>query len=121
VNVCCYSDIVSFGQAVYPPLHHRSERLVPNGERHIGYGSSSVRPLKFYLTPGEEYDVGYIRLFVSTTELPMDLIRQPPISNLARHLSQDPDITDTEVWDVRTIVLRVDKDQSPQDILTQST
>ena len=106
---------------MYPPLHHRSEGLVPNGERHIGYGSSSVRPLKFHLTQDEKYDVGYIRLFVSTTELPMHLIGQPPISNLARHLSQEPNITDTEVWDVRTIVLRVEREWSQDDIFTKST
>jgi hypothetical protein len=57
-------------------------------------------PLKFYLRKGEDYDVGYIRLFVSTTDLPMEIIKQPPITESDRHYEEDPEIADIGVWDV---------------------
>lgn len=102
---------------MYPPPHQHSAALPPTGELHIGYGSSLARPLKFYLKAGEEYDVGYLRLFVSSSPVPMENIQQVPISLAARHLGQDPAIEDTGIWDVRTIVLRVDRNEPTVDTI----
>jgi hypothetical protein len=106
---------------VYPAQHQRSEPLARNGELPLGYGASSVRPLRFYLKPGEEYDVGFLRLFVSTSPLPMENLKQVPISQSARHLGHDPAIEETDVWDVRTIVLRVDRNEPSVATVAQQT
>jgi hypothetical protein len=86
----------------------------------IGFGSSSVRPLKIFLNDGEIFGVGYLRLFVSATPLPMEIIRQLPITNLARHWgTEDPGIADVApVWGVRTIVVRVER-ENDVDIFTR--
>jgi len=94
-----------------------------NDQLAIGFESSFVRPLKFFLNDGEKFDVGYLRLFVSSTPLPMEIIRQPPITNLARHYGSDPGIADVaSVWGVRTIVVRVEREDetSNADIFTRS-
>lgn len=106
---------------MYPPQHQRSEQLVPDGVLHLGYGSSSVRPLRFYLKADEEFDVGFLRLFVSTSPLPMENLKQGPISQSARHMAHEPEIEETDVWDVRTIVLRVDRNTPTVDMVTQFT
>jgi hypothetical protein len=76
--------------------------------------ASSVRPLRFYLKPGEEYDVGFLRLFVSTSPLPMENLKQVPISQSAPAIEAD-------VWDVRTIVLRVDRNEPSVATVAQQT
>lgn len=78
-----------------------------------------VIPLKFYLNLGEEHDVGYIRLFVSATQLPMEIIKQPPITQADRHLKEEPEIADASIWDARTIVRRLDRNNPTGDIFAQ--
>jgi len=110
--------------SVYPPLYHHSAPLAADDQVSIGFGSSFVRPLKFFLNDKEPFDVGYLRLFVSPTPLPMEIIRQPPITNLARHYGNDPGIADVAPeWGVRTIVMRVERENenSNVDIFTRST
>jgi len=53
---------------------------------------------------------------VSATPLPMEIIRQPPITDLARHWGTNPDVA--PVWGVRTIVMRVER-ENDHDIFTQ--
>ena len=100
---------------MYPPQHHHSAPLVHNGKLHIGYGTTVVRPFKFYLKDGEECDVGYFKLFVSTSELPMETLKQAPITQSDRHMDHHPGIEKTEDWDVRTIVLRIDRNKPKVD------
>jgi hypothetical protein len=78
-----------------------------------------VIPLKFYLNLRETHDVGYIRLFVSATQLPMEIIKQRPITQADRHLEEEPEITDTSIWDARTIVRRLDRNNPTGDIFAQ--
>jgi len=57
---------------------------------------------------------------VSATPLPMEIIRQPPITNLARHWGTDSEIADVApVWGVRTIVVRVER-ENDVDVFTRS-
>jgi hypothetical protein len=106
---------------VYPPERHRSAPLVQNGKLYIGYEATVVGPLKFYLKDGEECDVGYFRLFVSTFPLPMETLTQEAITTSTRQLGHDPGIENTDVWDVRTIVLRVDRNKPSVDTVMQHT
>ena len=60
---------------------------------------------------------------MSTAPLPMEIIGQPPITDLARHCGTDLDIADvTPVWGERTIIMRVERENenSDVDIFTRS-
>jgi hypothetical protein len=85
----------------------------------IGFGPSLVNPLNFYLNEGEERDVGYIRLFVSATQTPMEIIKQRSITEGDRHFKEEPEIADTSVWDARTIIRCLDQNNPAGDIFAQ--
>ena len=42
------------------------ESIRPNGSLTIGYGSGGARAHSFYLHDGQDVDVGYLKLFLST-------------------------------------------------------
>ena len=105
---------------MYPPERQGNSPIAAQGGTlPIGYGSSLVEPLELYLKD-EEYSVGYIRLFVSTDPVSMDIIQQPPITQAPRHMRvpRSSAVADTGVWGVRTIVLRVERNATT-DIFAQ--
>ena len=105
---------------MYPPERQGNSPIAAQGGTlPIGYGSSLVGPLDLYLKE-EEYSVGYIRLFVSTVPVSMDIIQQPPITQAPRHMrvSRSSAVAGTGVWGVRTIVLRVERNATT-DIFAQ--
>jgi len=59
---------------------------------------------------------------MSATPLPMEIIRQLPITNLARHCGTDKIADVAPVWGVRTIIMRVERENenSNADIFTRS-
>jgi len=99
--------------SIYPPKHQQSAPLIPAGVLHIAHGPSLVRPLKLHVRLNEEYDVGYLRLFVSTSPLPMGAIQQASVAQTDRHVDE---IEYPSVWNVQTIVVRVDRDTSTPDV-----
>ncbi|KZS99633.1 uncharacterized protein LAESUDRAFT_718559 [Laetiporus sulphureus 93-53] len=51
--------------------------LEPHGSLTIGYGSSGSIPFNYYLAEGEDWDVGFLKLFLSTEPVDFSNIPQP--------------------------------------------
>lgn len=47
-----------------------------NGDLTIGYGTGGGQPRQYYLRPGQDFDVGFLKLFVSTDWVDFSNIKQ---------------------------------------------
>jgi hypothetical protein len=91
------------------------------GEFPVGYGVNEAEPLQFPLNDGEQYDVGFIRIFLSTIRMeaiertsPLDKIAPSPIPDeIERHFGLHKPSAPNDQWDVRTIVVKVTRDGDP--------
>lgn len=78
------------------------ESLPPKGSLTIGYGSSGTPPYTFYLNKGQDVDVGYVKLFLSTEYVDYSSIPQksPFMYDEARSAEYKPK---RRVWDTLSI------------------
>jgi hypothetical protein len=87
------------------------------GEFPIGYGTTTANPFEFDLLKGEEYDVGFLRIFLSTSNVGIEAIKRasmfdeaelgPIPDGIERHFKLHNPSAPKDVWDVRTIVVNV--------------
>lgn len=79
----------------------------PDSRFPIGYGDGGVPPWRFELREGEDVDVGFFKLFVTTA--PVDLssiVQDSPLApdnlvNRSRGQAQPVEVGDTEMWGTR--------------------
>jgi hypothetical protein len=87
--------------APLPPLHK------DNGpsELKVGYGEADVEAFQFTLADGIPADVGFLRLFVSTTYVDMSVLEQQSPFLVARGgaMKKPPAM---DIWDAWTYVLK---------------
>ncbi|VDB96090.1 unnamed protein product [Peniophora sp. CBMAI 1063] len=50
--------------------------LPPKGRLTIGYGSGGAQPFKYFIRPGQDFDVGFIKLFISTEHVDLSNVVQ---------------------------------------------
>src|ERR1700761_8493046 len=95
------------------PLPARNKDNTTGGELTLGHGNSEAEPLAFYLEKDEDKDVGYIRIFLTTSPTVMRLIPQDSpfrrtqrIDELVPGTEQDTKISPEKLdewWDVKTL------------------
>jgi hypothetical protein len=89
------------------PLAARLEDGRPS-ELPVGYGSAGGEALEFFLADGVTSDVGFLRLFVSTTYVDMNSLEQPSFlcaERGSRRVERPP----LDIWDAWTYVLRTER------------
>ncbi|TFK37085.1 caspase domain-containing protein [Crucibulum laeve] len=59
--------------------------LRPGGDLTIGYGSGGIQPREFFLRPGQEVDVGFVKLFITTIPVDYSFIPQESPFEETRH------------------------------------
>ena len=71
----------------------------------VGYGEANIDALEFSLADGVTSDVGFLRLFVSTTYVDLTVLEQssPFLSARGGKREMPPRV---DIWDVWTFVLR---------------
>jgi hypothetical protein len=50
--------------------------LNPNGTLTVGYGSSGASPIEFELKDGKNFDVGFLKFFISDTYVNLSAVKQ---------------------------------------------
>jgi hypothetical protein len=72
---------VSLGCFYSPPQTPDHYKLDPplcsDGSLAIGYGAAGWAPISFYLPPGQDVDLGFLKIFLSTTPNDLSHIQQP--------------------------------------------
>lgn len=71
----------------------------------VGYGNSSTYPIRFSIPDGQKKDVGFFRLFLSTTPSNFHCIAQPsPFEEQHRAQPQyaEPEVAKMEWWTMKT-------------------
>lgn len=75
----------------------------------LGYGSGGVEPLRFQLKEDQDIDVGIFKLFLTTTPLDLDSIKQGSPFDGGRALLTESEVDDLiekePLWDVMTMTL----------------
>jgi hypothetical protein len=71
-----------------PPLHKRS-RLT------IGFGHGGALPFQFHLNDGEDADVGFLKVFLTTSPADFSSVAQDPFGTAHRHSST---LNDIDLW-----------------------
>ena len=119
-----YANIILTRQAVLAPSRESATPIPPKGNFPVGYGESVAPGFQFPLEDTELYDVGFIRIFLSTDYVKMKGIEQTSISEIETISATAHDIADDERhykpyqsasrgrWDVRTIIVRVTRDDN---------
>jgi len=89
------------------PLAARHEDGRPS-ELPVGYGSAGGEALQFSLPAGVTADIGFMKLFVSTTYVNMTALEQESPFHAARGTkrAKSPSI---DIWDTWTYVLRTEE------------
>ena len=92
------------------PLAARHEDGRPS-ELPVGYGSAGGEALEFFLVDGVTSDVGFLRLFVSTTYVDMTALEQPALLYAERgsKMVTPPSL---DIWDAWTYVLKTERQRS---------
>ena len=109
-SVTCFAYLVN--QSLYHPpaeimaaplpARHKANRL---SELKVGYEKADVEAFQFTLADGIPSDVGFLRLFVSTTYVDMSVLEQESPFLVARGVARvKPPVTHT--WDAWTYVLK---------------
>jgi hypothetical protein len=83
--------------------------LQPKGSLPLGYGSSGAPPLKFTLREGQDVDVGFIKLFVSTEQMDLSTVNcKSPFENGRPLVKNNEDAKPPSLWDtiLLTVILR---------------
>ena len=65
----------------------------------IGYGSGGGRGFKFYLREGEDVDVGFLKLFLTTYYIDYSYVAQASPFGGARYFFDDVGAQPIPVWD----------------------
>ena len=87
------------------PLPARHKNKGPS-ELKIGYGQADVEAFQFTLADGIPADVGFLKLFVSTTYVDMSILEQQSPFLVAHGGSRmKPPVMD--IWDAWTYVLKM--------------
>ena len=89
------------------PLAARLENSKPS-ELPVGYGSAGGEALEFFLADGVTSDVGFLRLFVSTTYVDMTALEQSSFL-CAERGSKMVEPPPLDIWDAWTYVLRTER------------
>jgi len=84
---------------------HEGSRL---SELPVGYGSAGGEALEFSLADGITADIGFMKLFVSTTYVDMTVLEQESPFHAARgtRRAKPPSM---DIWDTWTYVLRTEE------------
>ena len=99
MNVAEYYKPPAVGRGAEPNLAGKSELT-------MGYGAGGGRPFKYYLRPGQDLDVGFIRIFISTEQVDLSGIEQR-----SPFTTTDPRATDQDqrkpkpIWDTVSIAV----------------
>ncbi|KAA1472305.1 hypothetical protein DENSPDRAFT_897123 [Dentipellis sp. KUC8613] len=84
--------------------------LAPKQSLTIGYGSGGAAPYEYYLADGQDIDVGFLKLFLSSE--PVDLSHVPQASPFSEGRAGKPSTVKTEaVWD--TILVPIIQHKEP--------
>jgi hypothetical protein len=70
----------------------------PGCELTIGYGNGGVLPQSFFLPPGEDTVVGYLKTFVSPSRMDLSHIKRPSALIFKRNL-RNGKMSKDERWD----------------------
>jgi hypothetical protein len=85
------------------PLPARHKNNGPS-ELKVGYGEADVEAFQFTLADGIPEDVGFLRLFVSTTYVDMSVLeQQSPFVGRGVGVKKPPAM---DIWDVWTYVFK---------------
>lgn len=74
----------------------------------VGYGSAGVDALEFSLDDGLESDIGFLKLFVSSTYIDMRTLEQLSPLERARKATKKR-LSSASVWDTWTYVLKTQR------------
>ncbi|KZV73885.1 hypothetical protein PENSPDRAFT_682439 [Peniophora sp. CONT] len=86
---------------VQPPLRRGAAQPLP-----LNYGEAGLQPLTFELPVGQELDVGFLRIFVSTHNADLSRIAQRPVLGTRGVLSASKDwAMKPEIWDAITLAV----------------
>ncbi|KAG8717900.1 hypothetical protein FRC09_013503 [Ceratobasidium sp. 395] len=76
----------------------------------IGYGSYDTIPFAYYVNEGQEFDIGIIKLFVTTSPVNFGLLEQEsPFDGVwgghEREGFFNPELASVEYWDTQCMVM----------------
>jgi hypothetical protein len=81
-------------------------QLPPEGTFTLGYGSNGLPPLTFTLEKGQDIDVGFLKVFISTEQMDLSNIKsESPFDNARPVVKRTEGYDLASVWD--TILLPV--------------
>lgn len=75
----------------------------------IGFGNSEVGPLSFHLNANEDYDAGFLKLFLCTSPVKMESISQAEFGRGSARYSKEWQPPRLDTWDAKIITVRVVK------------
>ncbi|KAG9123526.1 hypothetical protein FRC07_014826 [Ceratobasidium sp. 392] len=93
------------------PSFGQTDILLPHqGSTVIGYGSSGVTPFAYYLEEGQKFDVGIVKLFVTTSSAHFGMLEQEsPFKGDGRASDRRVNVRSRleqlELWDTQQMVL----------------
>ena len=89
----------------HPPAATMDAPLAARSALPVGYGEANIDALEFSLADGVTSDVGFLRLFVSTTYVDLAILEQssPFLAARGGRKAKPPP---EEIWDAWTFVLR---------------
>jgi len=114
LHVTCYAYI-ALQFWYHPPAATSSAPLAARyrdgrpSELSVGYGEANVDASRILITRGRDLDVGFLRLFVTTTYVDMTVVEQSSPFFAARGAKKmrPPPLN---IWDAWTYVLRTEGD-----------
>ena len=87
-----------FYQPPYPGQFKLDAPLQPHASLTIGFGSSGYAPQTFSLLPGQNVDVGFLKLFLTTRYVDYSNIPQPSPFSKGRG-TEVANVKTIETWD----------------------